>query len=273
MRTLLDHRTLRAAFTLIELLVVIAIIALLVGILLPALKYARDSARVTQCLANQRNIGQALTAYTVDFRENMASSWTDSRTHADSWVDWPRDANGAFLTIAQLAAATDVDSQKRGIEAGVLYPYLNDVRVYHCVSDTRDKGGTSGALAYQTYSIPNYLAGDDQTETNLGGTGKPARKLSQLWRPVENFATVEESDPRGLNENAWAMRLNIDQWVDVLTVWHQRSGTIAYMDGHAVLHTWKDNRTITMSVNQQFNQPAFNNPDYKYLRERWDEAK
>ncbi len=64
----------RPAFTLIELLVVISIIALLVGILLPALASARKAAMAAQCLANVRSLAQANYNYAVDYERFIGYS-------------------------------------------------------------------------------------------------------------------------------------------------------------------------------------------------------
>ena len=93
------------AFTLIELLVVIAIIAILAGLLLPALSRAKESGRASMCVSNLRQIGVASATYSLDFNG-----------HLPSFRDW-------------------LYTKQGDLTSGRLYPYVNSKPVYLCPTD------------------------------------------------------------------------------------------------------------------------------------------
>jgi len=138
----------RTGFTLIELLVVVAIIALLISILLPALRDAREQAKVAKCLSNFKNLMTASTTYFADhndmfpFLVTYGTGWMG----ICSWVYggktshdyWRTDHGGVFYITARqrpfnkYLLSGDIEPD---LEEGGKIVKRFEVEVLHCPSD------------------------------------------------------------------------------------------------------------------------------------------
>jgi prepilin-type N-terminal cleavage/methylation domain-containing protein/prepilin-type processing-associated H-X9-DG protein len=120
MRTTQSGRT---AFTLIELLVVIAIIALLIGILLPALGQARESGRNVKCQAHMRGITQSLLVYSNDYKSQfppVLHDIPDPETNRFSMQWYDENRIGRYLPQVDFTNIDPGNSRSNTVGGGVM---------------------------------------------------------------------------------------------------------------------------------------------------------
>lgn len=245
----------RPAFTLIELLVVIAVISLLMALLIPVLRAAREQGHRSVCLSNLRQLTLAWTAYATEHDGKLVDGGPFGR-HARG-----RPGENGYLEVTGWAgrAFLPANSRHRAVllehpDKGALWPWIKDIDVYRCA-----RGRPGHALTYATVVSANgaivdgtYIPDSGGRELNnlgvrVGATVLRLTRLTDIMSPgAGQRAVFMDYGQMPAGNNLYVHYLYPRwKWHSAPPIHHGGGMTISMADGHAEYWKWKGNETVS----------------------------
>ncbi|NLH72749.1 MAG: type II secretion system protein [Verrucomicrobia bacterium] len=257
----------KPAFTLIELLVVIAIIAILAGMLLPALSKAKTKAQGIMCMNNGRQMSMAWRLYVDDNQEKLPASYAPGQPI--EWVHGSLDFDGGNRS----------NWDTRDITNSILWPYCGQsAGIWKCPAD-------KSTVKYQGKVYPRVRSISMNAwfnSTDVEGFGPGFRvyyRMSDLVDPgpTMTWLFMDERED-SINDGEMVVGMTgypnqPNQWriVDYPASYHNRACGLSFADGHSEIKKWTDQRTMPAlrpGQQLQLNISSPNNLDMLWLMDR-----
>ena len=271
-------------FTLIELLVVIAIIAILAALLLPGIGKAKQRTQSIQCLNNHRQLMLAWNMYVDDNRDRVPFASRDP---------FRPDLNPHVWTLNELDYSPFRESNWNpdiDIATSLLWRYAPNATIYRCPADWSRVTPGFGPLRGQpqqrvrSMSMNLWIGGfggdyasymDPEYRIFLSRSDFTGLAPSRAWLFLDmredsinwgNYYTdMSGYDPRDAGQ--WRFHC------DYPASYHHRAAGFSFVDGHAEIKRWADQRTMpkiapgTMDLCLKGEEPSPNNPDILWIME------
>jgi len=236
----------RHAFTLIELLVVIAIIAILMGILMPAMNRARELGKRANCMSNLKNLTLFWVMYADDHDGRLPAGGTNGIV---SWI------NHDGLQIKK-----NREDQVKAIQRGVLWPYTQSLGLYRCPTATPVEARTyvmPDSYAYQTHEL-------GLCNTHGADPSMLLKHRDTIKRPADRMTFLDEGFSSPVT---WSIFYKEPRWWDPVPIRHGMGTCVSFVDGHVEYWKWSDERTREFGIKAL----DLEDPDQaSYWRERQD---